>query len=495
MSLGAPAGLLLLLLLPVLWWIHRRATRRSAVEIPSLLFLREELDAPPARRLHIDPELLLGLAAMTALALAAAGPSWQIRPARRTVTLVTSGGAPSTQRTWDERVKEAESRVRELVPDDLDLRVLQVPRDDRAPRPPSAALLATAHVVGGTAGLVLSDAPAPADDDVWWTWGRPEASNVGLAAMSITPDPVGLRVFALLVHSGRAPTSCSLLLEAPGAPLRRAPVTLEPDGLVSVEIGAAPAPDTFTVRLAAADGGAWQDDLAADDAVVFRREPLRVYLSPALPREVVRAFDAARAASVGEVTSVAEGEAADLRVVVAGEERGDGLHLVLHPLPEGATGTRAPPGRDLRFGDDLVRDLDSRTTDLVFAPSALGPEGEVLLARMGSPHVPVVTRMGNLVHFLPDPTAGDPAPIRTPLWPLFIENVLRRAGGGGEEAGYRREGLLDLASSRLGRTLAEAPILARLPSLPPDRAAVPRSLRPWLLGLVLLLLAWLYWRF
>ncbi len=118
--------------------------------------------------------------------------------------------------------------------------------------------------------------------------------------------------------------------------------------------------------------------------------------------------------------------------------------------------------------------------------------GEVLLARASRPPVPLVVRDGQAIHFLADPVAGRPAPRDTPLWPLFVENVLRSAGGAVSDAGYRREGLLDLDSSRLGRTRDEARLLARIPSLAPDRAAILRRARPWLALAAAVLLALLF---
>jgi hypothetical protein len=96
------------------------------------------------------------------------------------------------------------------------------------------------------------------------------------------------------------------------------------------------------------------------------------------------------------------------------------------------------------------------------------------------------------VRLAPDPLRGQPAPVDTPFWPLWIDNLVRaRAMGRPVGAGFVASGLLDADSSRLGRDVRPLdPAVIR--NAPPLARAPPRSLRaPLVLGaLVCLLLLW-----
>ena len=63
MTLLHPWALVLLLAVPVVWWWHRRRRRPVTVEIPSLLFLEEEMQVRPVRRRAFDAELACAVAA------------------------------------------------------------------------------------------------------------------------------------------------------------------------------------------------------------------------------------------------------------------------------------------------------------------------------------------------------------------------------------------------------------------------------------------------
>jgi hypothetical protein len=134
----------------------------------------------------------------------------------------------------------------------------------------------------------------------------------------------------------------------------------------------------------------------------------------------------------------------------------------------------------------VTQDLDPAGLDLVYAadPGAAFP-----IVR------PLRPPRGDGFEFVPDPLAGNPAPVDHPIWPLFLENLLAHRYGRATASGYRRQAQVDplgLASSRLGReTRPFDP--AWLEGLSPVGAARDVPLGPWLAaGAVLALLA--LWR-
>jgi hypothetical protein len=250
------------------------------------------------------------------------------------------------------------------------------------------------------------------------------------------------------------------------------------------------------LRLETAEGHPWSDDLAADDEVSWTTEPLAVRFEPGVPaphaRLVRRALDASR----GPGGWREAGPDALLQITTGAPTPGLPA-LVLHPLRTGGATLLAAEGPDGLRPHPLVADLSTQGLDLVYDPAALGapagPGGEEdLLWRTGGGRAwPVVRREGAAVHFLPDPLAGTRAPADSPLWPLFVDDLLAWADGAAVAGGARRRGLLDAESTRLGtRPVPLDP--AVLDAAVPDREPVWRTLRPLALalGALALLLLW-----
>jgi len=91
-SFTAPWALFGLLLLPVLWWILRRARVPDVRVLPTLMFLTDEDErVHAARARQIDVDAILALFALGLLVLAASGPQWVWREAGHTVRVVVAG--------------------------------------------------------------------------------------------------------------------------------------------------------------------------------------------------------------------------------------------------------------------------------------------------------------------------------------------------------------------------------------------------------------------
>ncbi len=504
MTWAAAWALVGLAALPVVWLLHRRRHRPRTVALPSLLFVEPEAAAAPARRQALDPELWLSLLAALLLVLAAAGPLQTTRAEGRTVRVVVSGGLPATAQGYRGRVDRVLARIAGALAAQDRLEVVEEPwwGTGLEPRPRPGVLLASADAGEAAWRVVVSDAEAPADPagTTWVSVGSPDVFNVGVVATALTPQSAGFELFVNVRGDDTRSSTVRLVVREHDTVLAQRSVEIPAGGYASHAFSIGRIGLAFRVELTRPDGSAWSDDLAADDAVAYERVPIRLHMDPALPLALRRAVEDVLVSTLGRRGY--RDATRDLALVVAASETTGSLPpapwlLVLHPAPgEGAL--RAGAGIDRVRPDALVRNLSTVGADLVYAVSAAAKptDGFALLLERDADgrRWPVVARLGQVVHFLPDPTRGRPAPADTPLWPLFVDDLLGEVGGRGAVggAGYRRLGTPDDASSSLGRTPTEL----RIPDLrarPADLAPETRSLRPPLLaGAVLaLLLLWI----
>jgi hypothetical protein len=488
-SLAAPVALLALVALPVLWWLHRRARRPAEVVVPSLLFHEESETAAARDRRRFDPELLLTLAAATLLVLAAAGPIVEAGKAGRTVRVVVLSGAAATARGQEERTDAALRRLHEALGPTDRIEVVREPADPEGPRPTEGRLLDAARAGAADLRFVVSDRAArgPTGEVGWITAGDPGARNRGIVAATMEERPGGLAVFANLRNDTEADEDLRLVLTTESRDaFAEARARVAAGGLATATIPLDSVPEELVLSLEGEDG------LAADDRVSFVRRPLAVEFDPSVPGAHARAVRLGLEAVLGSGGFV-EGRVPDL-VVTARPSPPRGVTLVLDPVPAGAEAIEALEGPETVRTDPLVRDLSAGGVGLAYRPGAERPtEGyDPLLSRRAGRGFVVVERRGDLVRFAPDPLRGRPAPVATPLWPLFLENLVGEVAGDLGPLGYRRRGLLDDATSRLGRT-PPAPSI-EIPASPAEVPAPARSvdLRPWLVlsGLLCLLLLW-----
>jgi hypothetical protein len=470
-SLLAPWALVGLLALPAIWWAHRRARRPLEVDVPSLLFLAGEEPEGAHRRRRLDAELLLALAAAGLLAFAAAGPRAVAGPAGRTVRVVVARGAFSRAAGYEDRVERSLAAIRGALGrgDALD-----VVSEDAGPsgRPSADALLASARAGRSALAVVVSDRlPSPLPRDVRGVGiGDPGAANVGFVAASVQPSGDGVSVFVAVRNDAAGPAE---------APLRRDAGTfdvlpLAAGGHATKTFVLAGRPERIEVS------NERPGALATDDRLVLTRAPLAVRLDPSLPPAHAAAVRAALAAVLGK-DGFREGAASpDLAFGTASGTSSAALRVVLFPAADGATTARAPEGAETVSSSPWAKDLSTAGVDLVYAePRPRPPEDlRVLLAR-GADAV-VGLRKGE-VWFLPDPLRGRPSPARTPLWPLFVENVVTGVAGRPLALGYRVDGLADPDATLLGRDVAPFDP-AWLRGLAPDREPAAVALRPWLVG-------------
>lgn len=509
MSLLAPWALLGLLALPVLLWLHRLLAEPRRTVLPSLLFFVEDAGAlVRGERRRRDVDLWITLGAGLALGLAAAGPQWARGEPGRRVRVVVSGGAPAAQRGYDERVERALSPLRAALGPSDALEVVAWPGtgsvpERRGPRPLPAALAAAAQAGAPGLAVVVSDAlPAEPPAGVRWiAVGDAALVNLAIVAADLEPLERGARLLVSVLNHGRATVRATVAARVPGAAadLVRREVLLGPDALEAVLEPLTEAPDALelSVRGDERDPG---DALEADDRVLLLRRPfswggLEGAGQAALRRAVAAALEAVLGAPTQGPTPV-PGSQADLWVEAlppgeASAPPGNRLRLVTDALPYAR---RRLAGQSVQVQPHaLTRDLDLSGVDLVLALPPQPRGVPLLLARGAEGDAAVLTLEGTCVTLWADPLTGQPPLVDTPVWPLLLENVARFLGGEGAGPGLRRQGLLDPASSRLGRLAAALPpeVLAGVPLLHPP---APWNLRVplCLAGLGLLLALW--WR-
>ncbi len=511
-GLLAPWALAGLVVLPVLWWLYRRRPRFQRLEVPSLQFFTEESGELVRRqRRALDVDLLLALGAAAALCVAAAGPVLRGAAVGRHVRVVVSGGAPAGQRGYAEGVDLALDGLRRAlqpgdrlevrcVPEGLEVRLFPEGAEQE-PRPSAEALLAVARAGAPDQALVLSDLVVEAPDVLSIALGERTVANVGIVAADLGLDGGAARVLVTVLNDSPRPARPVLSVSVVEGGVARAlfseSIALAPDEVRALLV-AAPA-DALELRASLRPEAG--DALEADNVVVLRRRALHVSFDAALPAPHRAAVERALTASVGAEGFV-EGVSPDLnfRRWSAGQVAwfGDPMQVSLVALEPDEAGVPVPPGRDLVAAHPLTADLSTAGLSLVVSARSAS-QAQRLLCRLtegrGSGWDLLVGTSTDVV-LLFDVLRGRPPPADEPFWPVFIDNLVRTTLGeqgvpSGGATGVRRHGVLDPASTRLGR-VARPFDPAWLVPLAATETPVTRAAAPWLalLGLVLLLWLW-----
>ena len=487
------------------------------------------------QRLAFGTDLALALGGMAALVLAAAGPSFGARRSERVVRVVVSSGAPAMQTGYAERVEAALARLRAALGPEDRLEVVHVPGPEaHGPRPSPEALVAAARAGAPERSLVLSDVVVEEPDVHSLAVGDAALGNLGIvaAAWERSAGPAERsagsaerteRVLVTLLNASPRPARAEVVLRGragpgPFAEQARRAVRLGADEVQAVLLErAGPATDLEVVLDHETPGG---DALPADDRVGLHGAGLRVLidrtrLSAAHVAAVRRALEAALG-SAALVEERADAEPVDLRVErwpveASSRVAGATTVLALAALDPNDPGVAVGAGPEQVRPHPFVRDVTLAGMQLWrpqavaagirwwlqrASPSAAGAGDADQGAGMGGEGLIGEDAQGRvLVAF--DVTRGAPSPAQRPAWPIFVENLVRTILGSPSDlpgqAGVRREGLLDVGSTRLGRE-TRALDAGWLAAAPVREVGAPRALAPWLGGVGLLLLGALWWR-
>lgn len=454
-AFAAPLGLLLLLTLPLIVWLHLRRRRALPVRVPALTpWLALQRALPPSRR-QVPRSLLLWLrlAAAACLALAAAQPMMAggaVGVASRVVILDQSGSMAATG-VWPAALARADALLAAASQDvalvTLGPRPRVVSRAGTAAarqalaglRPggtgaavDEALALAQAVAPAGAELVVVSDGvvapPAPGVPAARWELVGRAADNVAVVSAEPRTTAGETRLFARVVNFGRSPADSAVGLTVDGRKLDRRPLALAPgaseDLVWTLPSGAAAA----ELRL---EG---RDALPADDvAVVPLSAPARrIQLagdSPAVARALSALPDSV-VESVGAASYRTDG-LPDVSVFtgLAPDPLPPGAVLLINPPADARLGVGTDRGSAIVDGGGdaaLFEGLDLVGVRLAGLPSVELPTwAESLWSIAGQP-ILYAGRLGasDLLVMAFDPDQGDLA--RRLAFPMLVARAVER---------------------------------------------------------------------
>ncbi len=205
MTFDRPLALLLLLAVPLLWWLHRRMRGPLEVVVASVLpfIAAADPDAHVARRRPLDIELFCLLGATVALSAAAAGVVFGGAEPRIAVVMDESASMLALRESGRTGLGEALARVERAAGDTELLRLWLVtpeprpdPTDRRLPRlvpdglPQSAAeRLELAQGLGARRIVLLTDREMESTPDILVVGpGTPPAKSARIASVVLADD-------------------------------------------------------------------------------------------------------------------------------------------------------------------------------------------------------------------------------------------------------------------------------------------------------------------
>ena len=448
MGFASPAWLIGLLLVPVIWYLHRSGPILRRQPVSSIDLWRDSRPAATeagARR-RADPAWLRRAAIAALLSLALAGPELP-RPAERVTLWVDDSLSMQTVESGETRLerglREAATALGVAATGDAEVRTLGQPwralttldattqgsilsqAGRLEPQLPDATYLDRSR----SHWLVTDGADARVNA---WLAGSPvsrvfqvagSSRNVGLSALSVRPQPSDARDLAVqlqLVNGGTVRETRRVEVTTGTATLAEREVSIEPGAAATLTIATRLSPGTLTARLSPADALAMDDVASVNTAQL---DPVTVVVDPACPaalRGAVGAHPALRFADDATARLVIDcGSALEInraaprvRLLDGRIQAVDASTLIWAPGP-----LRSAPQRPASVPTSTRGELDApRASDVVLAESGR----PLIVLRSGSPRVvetsldlssPEFAReeaLPLLVGFLVDTALGEP---------------------------------------------------------------------------------------
>lgn len=504
MTFASPAWLLGLLLVPVLWYLHRSGPILRSHPVENLDLWRGAevaLDGPGARR-RPDPAWVRRALIAATLALALAGPTLDRSAARVTLWIADSlslSTVESGQTRLARALDEASGALRADGVVDLEVRTLSQPwralpaKLDAAAIQPSALdadsrefELPAADLFAPTRAHWLVTDGADPDVNAWLSTvpisrvfqSGVERRNVGIARVSVRPqpgDPSRQAVLVRLVNGGEVAERRRLELLGPAGVLEAREVSIADGDTVTESFEVPGNAREMRARLVPSDALRADDEVSVDASALA---PLAVAVDsvcPAAIRTAVRAHPSLRLASDAAVSlaidcgtgTVSSGQVPRIRFATGAQETVDASALSWST----AGAVVAPP----------LTGFDLATRGRVDPP---GASDRVLLGAAGTPLVVLRPGPPALVETSIHPgAAANPADAATPLLVAWLvdaalgERLLGREvhAGRGESA---------------SRVVPPAELRVRSATVPVLQPTPDDSISRPLLWLALALLLW-----
>jgi hypothetical protein len=451
---ASPLWLAGLALLPILWWLHRRASRGRMVFVPSITLFRQAPGIAGAtdgtRRL--DGAFWRRAALIAVFCVVLAAPSMSQRGSRIVVWLDDSLSMQSREPGGSRlelgcRMLDQALKARGAT--DVMVRSLSEPgaaREVRAPwapgtlcgarafgppQPPLVPLMSLAEehwlLTDGASPVVNTwAARAPLTRILQVGAATENVAVVRLAARADLADATRFDADVELANLGNATAHRTLTLSRGGTQLSSQPVALDPGAQSVLRIAVPAGADSALVaRLDPADALAQDDELALDlpagPSLVVRVDPL----CAASLRQALHANAALRIANPGQ--------AADLAVTCANHDARPGPGLTLR-----RAGTLRPVDARLRWLDEaqfpvqvLLDRVRLRAWD---SPFAVRPGDQVVVAAGDSPVAIRRASPARSVETTLD--LEDPQLATEPGFPVLVASLIDRVAGRELEGGY-----------------------------------------------------------
>jgi len=311
---ATPAWLLGLLLVPLIWYLHRSGPSLRRVPVASLELWRD-MPTPAAQAGRVrrpDPAWRRRAAVAALLSIALAGPQWPQATPRVTVWLddsLSMRARDGDLSRLEQGIELARTAARAASVRDLVVRPLSDPARSYARL--DAALLGSPEGAPGASEPRLPPPEALRSDRVHWlvtdgadaavnAWVAEapvasvlqvtgQARNVGLTRLSARMQPGDSSTLAIelqIVNGGDGPESRTVEVTSGAMSIGSHTLELAPDESVTLEFISAVAAQVVTARLAPADALADDDVLMVDTTTIA---PLPVALTGACPESIERA--------------------------------------------------------------------------------------------------------------------------------------------------------------------------------------------------------------
>lgn len=417
MTLDTPAWLLLLGAVPVVWWLHRTASRPGVIVVASVdLFRGARTDASVRPRRAADAALACILGAIGLLALCAAGPGIGAASDDEVLVLVDRSASMEALSRGPGRTSAADDAATVLS----GLLSRAAPRavarrEDLTATTTQELVLEAAEGLdavrrhGFRGAILLTDRQVDAGPGIVVVGPREgRGPNAALSAAALS----GERALVTVMNHAGVDAACTV-----GGDAATVELAVAAGDHATAVLPAPPRGGSTTFRLRARFADGSEDSLARDDRLSVRRAGGR-----GLPRARL-ATPSPRLSALLEILAQEAGGEIEIDVRNGPGAEGDGVVFV--PAGSAGAGSREVAGASLRATGLLDLALPSPSAVLV-ATGRLADDGAALADTEGT----LVRVLGARVEIALDPEDPLSTWHRDPSFPVLVAAALEHLAGG-----------------------------------------------------------------